>query len=106
MTYSAKRWLSVYFALLLGLAVFGSYNQQLYSMHRALISHKEELVLARTELSNASNQITGAQPVQRWAEQNGMVRVTHLTKAGTVKQGGAPRTQPASAGVEMYTLWQ
>jgi hypothetical protein len=106
MTYSTKRWLSLYFALLVGLAVFGSYNQHIYRNHRALIEHKEELVLARTELSNASNRITGALPVQRWAEQNGMVRVTNLTKAGTIEQGGAPRVQPSSSGMEMTTLWQ
>lgn len=106
MTYSTKRWLSLYFALLLGLAIFGSYNQQIYRTHRALIDHKEQLILSRTELSNESNKITGALPVQRWAEQNGMVRVTHLTKAGTIGQGGAPRVESTSSGVEMYTLWR
>ena len=86
--------------------MFGSYNQQIYRNHRALIDHKEALMLSRTELSNESNQITGAVPVKRWAEQNGMVRVTNLTRAGTIEQGGAPRVRESSAGVEMYTLWR
>jgi hypothetical protein len=106
MTYSTKRWLSLYFALLLGLAVFGSYNQQVYKTHRALINHKEELILSRTELRNESGKITGAIPVARWAEANGMVRVTTLTKAGTIQEGGAPRVEQSSAGVEMFTLWR
>lgn len=106
MTYSTKRWLTLYFALLVGLAVFGSYNQQIYRTHRALIDHKEELILARTELRNESSKVTGAIPVAAWAEANGMVRVTTLTKAGTIQEGGAPRIQYPSSGVEMLTVWR
>jgi hypothetical protein len=106
MTYQAKRWLSFYFALLLGLAVLGSYNQNLYRTHRALIDHKEELIVSRTELRNASGKITGAIPVAAWAEARNMVRVTTLTKAGTIEQGGAPRIQYPSSGLEMFTLWR
>jgi hypothetical protein len=106
MTYATKRWLSFYFALLLGLAVFGSYNQQVYKTHRALIEHKETLMLERTELGNEAGKIQGAIPVAQWAQANGMVRVTTLTRAGTVSEGGAPRVQPASSGLELLTLWQ
>jgi hypothetical protein len=105
MTYSTKRWLGIYFALLLGLAVLGSYNQQLYRTHRALIDHKEELILARTDLRNKSSKITGALPVAAWAEAHTMVRVTTLTKAGTIGQGGAPRIPYPPSGLEMFTVW-
>jgi hypothetical protein len=106
MTYSTKRWLTLYFALLLGLAIFGSYNQQLYRTHRTLIDHKEELILTRTELGNESGKITGAIPVAKWAEANGMVRGAALTKAGSYETGGAPYLEKSSLGVEMYTLWR
>ncbi len=106
MTYATKRWLSFYFALLLGLAVFGSYNQELYRTHNALIEHKETLRAAQAELGNESSKITGAIPVAVWAEERGMVRGTTLTKAGSFEQGGAPRVQYPSSGLEMYTSWR
>jgi hypothetical protein len=106
MTISAKRWLSFYFALLLGLAVLGSYNQHLFRTHRELISRKDELILQRTELRSQSTKITGSLPVAAWAEARGMVRVSSLSKAGTIPQGGAPHLEPPSTGLEMFTTWQ
>ncbi|MGL4608890.1 MAG: hypothetical protein ACRCYY_04270 [Trueperaceae bacterium] len=106
MTYTAKRWLSFYFALLLGLAILGSYNQQLYKTHRNLISHKDDLVTKRTDLSARSSKITGPVPVTTWAESHGMVRVSGLSRAGTIPQGGAPSVEPLHSKVEMYTTWR
>ncbi len=106
MTYSAKRWLSLYFALLLGLAILGSYNQQLYRTHRALIDHKEELILQRTELRSRAAKIEGAKYVRAWAELRGMVPVTSLVKAGTISEGGAPRIEYPSSGLELFTSWR
>jgi hypothetical protein len=106
MTFSAKRWLSFYFALLLGLAVLGSYNQQLFRTHRDLINYKDELIVQRTELRSLSSKITGPLPVAAWAEARGMVRVSGLSRAGTIPQGGAPEVQPSARGVEMFTTWQ
>ena len=106
MTYSTKRWLSFYFALLLGLAVLGSYNQGLYQNHRSLIHHKEELIVQRTELRSESTKVSGALSVRTWAEARGMVPVTSLMKAGTILQGGAPRITYPSSGLEMFTAWR
>lgn len=106
MTYMAKRWLSFYFALLLGLAVIGSYNQQFYRTHRDLITHKEELILERTNLRSESSKITGAIPVRVWAEARGMVPVSSLVKAGQIRQGGVPHLEPSSSEVEMLTTWR
>jgi hypothetical protein len=106
MTYSTRRWLSFYFALLLGLAVIGSYNQQLYRTHSGLIERKEELMAQRTNLLSESGKITGAIPVGVWAEARGMVRATTLTRAGQISQGGAPHTEYLSSGLEMFTLWR
>jgi hypothetical protein len=106
MTYTTKRWLGFYFALLLGLAVLGSYNQQLYSKHRSLITHKEELIIERTNLRSESSKITGAIPVRIWAEARGMVPVSSLVKAGEITQGGVPHVQPSSSEVEMFTTWR
>jgi hypothetical protein len=106
MTYSTKRWLGFYFALLLGLAVLGNYNQQLYRTHRDLITHKEELIVQRTNLRSESSKITGAIPVRIWAEARGMVPVSNLVKAGEISQGGVPHLEPSSSEVEMFTTWR
>jgi hypothetical protein len=106
MTYPTKRWLSFYFALLLGLAVLGSYNQRFYSTHRDLITHKEELIVQRTNLRSESSKITGAIPVRIWAEARGMVPVSSLVRAGEITQGGVPHVVPSSSEVEMLTTWR
>lgn len=105
MTYATKRWLGFYFALLLGLAILGNYNQQLYRTHRDLITYKEELIVQRTNLRSESSKITGAIPVRVWAEARGMVPVSGLVKAGQIPQGGVPQVEPSSSEVEMFTTW-
>ncbi len=103
---ASKRWISLYGLLLITLACFGVYNQQLYKHHNFLIERKEELNKEKTELRVLATKINGTLAVRSWAETRGMVSVAILPQEGVSAYIPVPSYQPPTTGLELSTVWR
>lgn len=100
-----KRWLALYFTLLLALSVIGTRNQRLYWQEADLISQKESLRLELASLRRQASSVNGPLAIRQWAYAQGMVPATELTTDLQLLPLSAPVPSLPETRLEVRTAW-
>ncbi len=94
-------------ALLLALALLGSWNQTRFRYQSGLLDQKEQLQSTIASLRLSASGVAGPGVIGAWARANGMVPVPQVNLVREVAPQPLPlRSEPLQTGLEVSTVWR